>query len=305
MNKFFYNFFYKSGLDRLRKFLSPDLRKKNSTKKNFSVKNPGVVILLPTIILSGLILVISIGLSRVLIAELEFSADLLFSEKAYFAAESGVEKSLLVLKKNSLNWVEGQEPFPVGTGTEYEMAIANAVKIFDVSLGAFESIKFRLAVDTDSSGSEPVIEPVVNIRLTQDNGSTPLNNPDLQWKFLCPVSNLVTGTVQTVSIQGRADDFFRGRYDDGTQSIDNYDVALFWNNKDENCFMSLTNQSSDQDAPNIVGSIAVNSDRTIAPAKVAIRVVGTSFSREKIVTFEYFQKNLASVFDFGLYFIGE
>ena len=56
-------------------------------------------ILLPTLILSGMMLALALALTKIVSNELQFSADLLLSERAYFAAESGVEQALLSLKK--------------------------------------------------------------------------------------------------------------------------------------------------------------------------------------------------------------
>ena len=284
-------FFYKSGLNRLRNVLSPDLRKKVAEFKK--PKNKGMVILIPTIILSGLILMVALGLSQVLMTELEFSADLLFSEKAYFAAESGVEKSLLALKDKPLNWVD-EEGSLVGTNANYDLLIANSVPSFGFSLAKNETVKFRLGVDTDEGFNN------YNILTVNDFEITP-KEEDLSWKIICQKQG------KTVALQGDGGDFTKGQYDNG-DLIESMDVATFLNGNnslDNICFMSLTNLIETEDKT-IEGTVTATSiEKLIAPAKVSIRAVGKSYHREKIVTFEYLQKNLSSVFNLGFYYTTE
>lgn len=295
-------FFSKFELWIVRTCISSNLRK----------KNPGVVILIPTIILSGLILVVSVGLSQVLITELEFSADLLFSEKAYFAAESGVEKSLLALKEKPLNLVI-EDGVAVGTGATYDLNIANSVEQFPFSLAKDETMKFRLGVDTSDNFAEYSLKPVTTFKINKSSepNAVAFSNADLQWEIICPKKG-EGRTIKTVSLQGRGDDFSKGIYDDGLHPLitnidgeivgpeENLAKFLGENNLGEDiCFMSLTNTES----IDITGNFSVY--KKIAPAKVKITASGKSFSREKIVNFEYRQKNLSSLLDLGLYLTEE
>lgn len=281
---------------------------------NLRKKNPGVVILIPTIILSGLILVVSVGLSQVLITELEFSADLLFSEKAYFAAESGVEKSLLALKGKPLNWVI-EDGVVVGTGATYDLNIANSVTKFPFNLEKNKTMKFRLGVDTSESfaGYSPI---PVNPMITLDQESIPFGRK-LQWKILCS-ENDANGSKKTVALSGWGNNFNTGDYDNGENIKKNESRSDFLTKATGICFMWLSfpeqlpgssnNESrtaSSTTSQNFAGiSGIVSAEDGIAPAKVKITATGKSFSREKIVSFEYLQKNLSSKFDLGLYFVG-
>ena len=262
----------------------------------FELKTEGMTILLPTIILSGLILVVGLGLSRVLMTELEFSADLLFSEKAYFAAESGVEKSLLALKDKPLNLVH-EEQVPVGNGATYDLDIFNSVRKFPLDISPNESIKFRLGVDRDKSFAGYSLEPITNFEITKNNQS---GNSDLHWNILCE---------NNISLFGTGSDFASGNLDDGTAISDENGnityatqrVSTFLSSKNQAnnlCFMSLTNFGEG----NFRGIFKVTPPSKIAPAKVRITATGKSFSREKIVSFEYWQKNLSALYDLGLYF---
>ncbi len=278
--------------------------------RKFSKKRSGMVILLPTIILSGLILVVSVGLSQVLMTELEFSADLLFAEKAYYAAESGIERSLLALKDQPLNLVKEAEK-KVGTSAEYDLNINNSVPNFPFKLANNETIKFRLGVDTeDSFEVDLALRNNFEIEISQGSPN------DLQWKVLCKNNN------DTVALYGRGDDFSQGTFDDGVSVQEDKSLSNFlinYNLPESLCFMSLKNISKgEQDVtkngfsqvPNFTGStiegtfIVKNNDE-IAPDQVEIVAVGRSVSREKKVKFNYRQKNLASVFDLGLYYFTE
>ncbi len=282
--------------------------------RKFSKKRSGMVILLPTIILSGLILVVSVGLSQVLMTELEFSADLLFAEKAYYAAESGIERSLLALKDQPLNLVKETEK-KVGTSAEYDLNINNSVPSFPFKLAKNETIKFRLGVDTEDS-FEVNLAPRNNFEIILNGDASLELKEKLQWKVLCKNNN------DTVALYGYGDDFSQGTFDDGVSVQENKSLNTFlgsYNSSASLCFMSLKNISKgSQDVtkngfsqvPNFAGStikgtfIVKNNDE-IAPDQVEIVAVGRSVSREKKVKFNYRQKNLASVFDLGLYYFTE
>ncbi len=286
----------------MRKFFNRVVR--THTSSNLSkIKNPGIVVLLPTIILSGLILVVGLGLSQVLMTELEFSADLLFSEKAYFAAESGVEKSLLALKDKPLNYVV-EKDIPVGTGANYDLNIANQVKEFEFDLEPNESVKFRLGYDNNEKFAEYSLEAVknFNININELEGES----TDLQWRILCLVDD--NSAKKTIALFRNGTDFTSGSYDDGTAvSTDSFgnpqyttkQVSKFLseNNLAKNlCFMSLTNFGTEK----IRGVFRPTAPSFVAPAKVNVTATGKSFSREKIVSFDYWQKNLSAVYDLGL-----
>ena len=275
------------------------------TRGRGGFKNPGVTILIPTIILSGLILMVALGLSRVLMTELEFSADLLFSEKAYFAAESGVEKSLLALKDKPLNYVVEADK-PVGKGATYSLVIANKVKEFDIDLDHNKSVKFRLGHDDSESFAGYSLIPVTNFEINTEE-----KNKNVKWKILCLIDE--NPAKKTVALFGNGRDFTSGNFDDGTNATTGDDhelsfttesVSQFlgqYNNIENLCFMSLTNFGERE----FRGIFTPTLPEFVAPAKVNITATGKSFSREKIVSFDYWQKNLSALYDLGLYFTGE
>ena len=177
-----------------------------------------------------------------------------------------------------------------------------------------ETIKFQLGVDTVDT-IEKSIFPVTSFQIGKLNenegfiaGLEVGNEADLQWKILCQNTN-----GETVALFGRANDLNEGYYDDGTGSVfdGNGNIILAKKNilsffgmrnlQGNICFMSLTNLQEENDGE--IRGIFKSNDK-IAPAKVKITATGKSFSREKIVTFDYRQKNLSSIFDLGLYFTG-
>ena len=102
----------------------------------------GVSLLLMTLILS-VVIVISTGLSSIIITELKISTDVDKSARAYYAAESGMEEALYKLRK------EQQPPETLnGTGTlgngasfVYTVSVDAEGEVFVVSTGSYGGVK--------------------------------------------------------------------------------------------------------------------------------------------------------------------
>jgi hypothetical protein len=69
-----------------------------TTHQKFQTKKASA--LLTAILMSSVLVLLTIGVSSLIINDLRTTADLVAKEKAYFAAEAGIEKSLLLLKNN-------------------------------------------------------------------------------------------------------------------------------------------------------------------------------------------------------------
>ena len=250
-----------------------------------NVKQSGSV-LLPTLIIAGMILALALSLAKIVSNELQFSADLLLGERAYFAAESGVEAALLYLKVDPINLVEREVDLP--SSTRSNITIINSVEEFDFVLNPSESLRWRLGVDSEK-GFNVTAGLVRNFEIIGDN-----LDGVLQWKIQC------ASTGKTLVLQKRAQGNLvsgsnMGVSDDGI-SVGSLSIDDFLSGVDDSgkCFVSLTNFGEAV----ITGKVTANG--LMAPAQTKVQAIGSSGGREKIIEFEYRQKNLSPFFDFGL-----
>ncbi len=253
-----------------------------------------------TLILCGLIITVGLGVVRILASELQFSADLLWAERSYFAAESGVEKALLDLKGNPTLHQENVQEFDVDTldGAETSLSIFNQINdtnnIIDIPNAS--ALKLRL---------EHQIPPnpgPVDITQLEWEIITDEPNDVLLWKIICPQSRAITGRSKTLGANvWAAFGGLNGDYEwdeNGTPRLTkDAPVEGFWNETSledkKQCWLSLQNI-----APVDI-SLKINPNINMPPDKAKVRSVGKSGEREKIVEFLYRQKNLSPYFDFG------
>ena len=97
--------------------------------------------LLATFLLSAMVLMLGLGTAKILIRELNISADLLFSEKAYYAAESTIELAVKNLKKNPVQNVDNKvlklgetKAFKALNGASLTLKIDNLVDEFNIKI---------------------------------------------------------------------------------------------------------------------------------------------------------------------------
>lgn len=250
------------------------------------VKQSGSI-LLPTIIISVMLLALAMALTKIVSDELQFSSDLLLGERAYFAGESGVEAALLHLKNEPINLIE--EKVDLGNSTSTAITTFNAVDGFDFVLNGSESLRWRLEVDRD----EKIL--VVDSEIVDDFEISGQGlKDDVQWKIQC------AGVNGTLLLQERAASDKIGISDEGVlddgnsvgdNSIDNFLSGIADGTK---CFISLSNFGN-----NVVEG-RVEAVGKLSPAQTKVRARGSAGGREKIIEFEYRQKNLSPFFDFGL-----
>ncbi len=249
------------------------------------VKQDGTV-LLPTLIISAMILALALSLTKIVSNELQFASDLLLGERAYFAAESGVEGALLFLKREPINLIERE--IPLAKGTSANITTFNAVESFDFELDLNETLRWRLGRDADK-GLDFVGDLVKDFRIDGQNV-----RDNLQWKIQC-AENKKTIVIQGRAKKNRIDKNSRGTLDQGGR----LDISTIMNFLKERpsqslCYVSLTNFGS-----NVITG-AVEAKKKLAPAQTKVQAIGLAAGREKIIEFEFRQKNLAPFFDFGL-----
>jgi hypothetical protein len=246
-------------------------------------------ILIPTIIISGMLLALALTLTKIMSNELQFSADLLLAERSYFAAESGVEQSLLSLRDEPINWVDNFSTELLGPATTI-IEVKNAKTEFSFSLLPKTTIRWRLGVDPDP-------EMTVAAELVREFQITGTNiSDDLQWKIQCSVlASNGTEMLQSRATSNQMSGSDTGVWDNGTttgtKTIHDFLAPM----SDETlCFISLTNFGIND----ILGT--VTTPENMAPAQTLVRAIGRAGGREKIIEFEYRQKNLNPFFDFGI-----
>lgn len=275
-------------------------------------KNPGAATLIVSVILSGLILTVGLGLARLLSTELQFSADLMLGERAYFAAESGVETALWALQKNDenisqdpVNSVTDDESGVVaylvpGGKSSFALEIASRKTKFEVTLPPRRPIKLLLRRDLDpklSTNMQPVQS--LDITLSEDAENAPLD-----WKILCPGESLQSsdsaGTVE-LHLTNSLESFKKmtGLRDNGNATKPMYADA-FLNGVDDStkCYLSITNFGD------IDTALIFETTDGMSPFAPLVTARGMAGNREKEVSFRYRQKNLSELFGFGLFHKG-
>lgn len=257
-------------------------RYKNPRKKGY--------VLLVTFLVSALILTVGMTLAQILAREIHFSSDLWFAEKAYFAAESGVEKALIELKKNPVNWIEQEtnlDFFP-DESADFSLQTQNRVQQNTFTIPAQDTVQFRLRVDGNSSYVEEV-SPVTDFDISPSSDK-------FRWKIQCQAENIVSLTGTGFSGERLLEDLW-GSYDPGeglvrVASAQDFFAALTEDQK-KTCFMTFTAGQG-----NVSVELSSSGNVFFSPPIALIRSVGTSVTRQKIIEFDYRQKNLSPFFDF-------
>lgn len=241
-------------------------------------KNTGSTLLI-AVILSAMILTIGIGAAKMLVKEVEFSADFLFSEKSYFAAESGIEIALLELKNRPVQNISS-EVISIDTYTTTSLNLANDVNTFDFDLSPSESQKFRLLRDDKDDLAGYDTKVVSDFSITP----TPAGK-NFQWKVLC---NTLSTPISTIHKIGTASAVI-------TSFFTTSGFSTWTQPNKQTCFISIQNLS------NTDVNFKFNSTATMTPHKSRVYAIGKAGSREKHISFDYYQKNLGALFDFVLF----
>lgn len=265
-------------------------------------QSPGSV-LITSFFLSFFILTLGTALLQSIATESKFSADLLFSEKAYFTAESGIELGLLALKEEPTQSTD-ELPFTVGN---YQglLSLNTSQETFSVIIPPNQSVKMFLRKDTATKDLAYTPQPSFQTPFV----ITP-RQQQYQWKVLCP-QTLTNGTKRNASLQGislSAENFIplsatgtldyfvssRQTKTENSASLQTL-LALAKNSEDaQNCFLSIKNLSS------TTMTLSASGDQVTPPQSVIVSQ-GIAGNKEKVLQFEYTHKNLSSVFDFGVF----
>lgn len=256
------------------------------------IKPQGSALLL-SILLSGLMLTVGIMSARLAVREVQLSADLFLSEKAYFSAESGVEKSLWLLKSQPLAHVETTNDIALG-GINTEVSIRNLINTtagdfpseeFSFTLPPLQSQKFRFRQDTDVDVTTTEAEVTGTVKIDLDSSG------DFFWRFLCQDTAGVTQSLQKSELgaSSLADiTNILGKTDDGVDTNFNAWTGV----EKDTCYLSVQNLSSADREFTFSGT-------EMAPHAAHIHSVGRHEGREKHIRFDYAQKTLGSLFDFS------
>jgi hypothetical protein len=262
--------------------------------KKYKTKQKGTILLI-SVFLSTLILVTGSGLANLLVKEIQFSSDFLFAEKSYYAAESGVEKALFALNSSPIQNIIN-ENIPIGTA-ETMLNIKNAVNTFSVELPPNKTVKLRLKIDDDGTFNES-IRPISLENLTFN--FTDFTTDSFQWKILCEKSGSPISLQDVLSSASPTFKNFQGIKETITNNSPNVSVETFWNALSEtekkSCFLSLQNLNESDTL-----KFNINLANNFSPSTATITSHGIAGKREKIIKFDYKQKNLASFFDFSFF----
>lgn len=262
--------------------------------KKIKAKTEGSALLI-SIMLSGLMITVGIMSARLAVREVEMSADLFLSEKAYLSAESGVEKSLFRLKSDPLAHVQPSLATVDSNDLEddfTEVSIRNLIDTtvdnfpdndFEFVLSPLQSQKFRFQKDDDLDTNTNPVEVSGTVDVDLDIPGA------FFWRFLCNDSSDATAALQAQA-SGSLSNLLAttGMDDEGNAFTFNT-----WTGVDKNtCFISIQNLQA-------VPVTYTFSGTTMAPHAAHIHAVGTHQGREKHIRFDYAQKSLGSLFDFS------
>jgi len=236
-------------------------------------RHPGAVF--PTaVFLSVIILSLGLGAAQTVIKELNFATDLLFSEQAYYGAESGVETALIDLQTNPVQHVVSAS-VDLGQGS-FEPLIFNQIipeQVFDSVIPPLASQRFRLVHAFD-----------INV--------TP-GGESWQWKVLCQNAASETASLQDTLPTGNYPNFLASNSGkDSSGNVTDFNTWLGDKNQ-ESCFFSVQSLSEATDL-----DFEFTALETIAPPVATVRSTGKAGNRQKLIQFDYAQQNLGGLFDF-------
>lgn len=260
-------------------------------------KNRGDVLVI-TLILSAFMLLVGLALSRFLLQDLYFVRNLIWSETAYFAAESGVEEALIRLKNNPIENIN--ENVPVRGSIKSVLTVENLKTEHTFTLAQNETKRFRLERD----------------------GKPALDNWELQatgvgkisWRIICQKNKLSDGSfLGNVAIQSHFNSptiiaSFKdqsGNFDDISdpsgadiptqiKPITHFLGIINTQEERNSCFVNYQNLSSNDI------SVTLKNPQGITPEKAVIKSVGQAGQKEKVIYYQFTQSGLSSFFDFGV-----
>lgn len=264
-------------------------------RKKIHPKNRGDVLVI-TLILSAFMLLVGMALSRFLLQDLYFVRNLIWSETAYFAAESGVEEALIRLKDNPIENID--EDVTVTGNVKSSLRVENLKTEHEFTLAPNETKRFRLERDGPTPATDWTLDsdggPLSWRIICQKNkiDGTPLGNVAIQGRFDAPKSGAFGHAV------GRLDDIKPDGTDKPTQSgvrVSNFfGTVIFTQDERKTCFVNYQNLS-----PSPI-NITLKNNLGITPDTAVIKSVGLAGAKEKVIFYQFTQSGLSSFFDFGI-----
>ena len=251
--------------------------------------------LLISIVLSALMLTVGIMSARLAVRELTLSSDLFYAERAYFSAESGVEKALLKLKNEPVAHVQPSPGIvhPSLEDAHTEVTIRNLINTttgdfpedeFSFTLGPLQTQRFRFLQDTDPDETTTPSTIPGPVAITQSGSK-------FFWRLLCKD---LTDSTLTKALQEEATANISnlitttGRLDDGTTETFNN-----WTSVDkDSCFISIQNLDSGDNTIAFSGT-------TMGMHAAHVHAVGSHQNRAKHIRFDCAQDTLGNLFDFS------
>ena len=259
--------------------------------KNTQWKQRGDALVL-SLFFSVFVLLIGVGLSRILIQDMFALRSAVFTEKAYYGAESGVEIALQEIKDEPIDSINVLD-IPLAQST-VDLLVENSVEEESFIITPSKTERLRFAYDNDSSQGES-IQSVSGLSIETDEGG-------LLCRFICKNS-----ADLTVSIQGTEDvridpkknfSSFDGTIDNSVGATIPGTVSSFLSGlgvAKTSCYLNLQNIGGD---PIEVG---LSSGSSFSPLKTHIVSTGKAGEKVKVISFDS-QNSLGSFFDFGFLF---
>ena len=275
-------------------------------RRNTQNKKEGIT-LVSVVLLSTLLITAVLGTAQIIVRELSLSTDTLNGERAYFAAESGIEQANLLLLKNPIHHgPDSADLIKAKVNTTINNIVnpteENPLKI-DIQANGQQTIRLQTAPDGDNKP----INTFPNIKISTASGN--INNPNINWVIRCKDLNNSTNSIQGIAQNDYNLVDWKGQIDTPSDSnnYDNYSsdslnqnnspVSTFWSInglRKETCTLSFENLSTK--------AITVElSDVKIAPEIGTVTAIGksTTGNQTKTIQFETYQSKVNKWINWG------
>lgn len=267
--------------------------------RNVSCAKKKGITLFSSIIVSGIILTLVLSFMQIILKDIQLNADFFEGERAYFAAESGIEHGLLALKSEPTQHLYDQ--LIELESSEARLTIDNRTSTEEFTLEPYGNKKFSLLVMKRKFQAVDITKLKAKAFLSE-GGVLPQGDELFQWKLQCRNDD------QTISIQGKKRLLFapnlirnwEGQSDMADGETKPSSIYRFWtmsgfsSTEKQTCYLSFQNLT-DKNVQIVL------SGTNFPPSVATITSVGHANKRQKVITFDIAQKNLSTLFDFGIF----
>ncbi len=244
-------------------------------------------VLIPTLLMGLVLMAFGVGLSRHVILLSSVTSGILNQEKAYYAAESGVEMGALFLRNEAVQDLDSYK-IDLGGGVIDMLTLDNIAYREEIKLMPGESVKMRYRRD-DHPGIQTHLSALsdLSLALSSEGGGG-----QLEWKLVCrdKDSLFLQGRLRAAAL----DSFLalQGLDDDGQrQTVKNF-LAPLEASVLRQCFYSFYNPGIEEVALNLEAASG------FSPSLLAFDSLGKAHGKVKRLAFDFRQKNLSTLFDF-------